>query len=245
MSGVYSINPLLYQKNRPVYQQDLFEFIYRHVNNFDLAWDCATGNGQAVLNLHKKFKKIIASDIDQKQLDFAHDFENVEYHCFAEKIPILENESVDLVTVATAIHWLDQKKFFKESDRVLKKGGILAVWGYDGKSLHQDLDEVLDNIIKDYLDPYYSHHIQIAFDKYRAVEYPYDAIETPDFYVEIEFSYEQLVNYILSWSSSQNYMLKQKKSPLPLFEKMLKSAWGDLNQTKNLKWDIHTYIGRK
>lgn len=42
----------------------------------------------------------------------------------------LDNETVDLITVGQALHWLDVSKFYKEVERVLKKKGILAVYGY-------------------------------------------------------------------------------------------------------------------
>ena len=47
----------------------------------------------------------------------------------AEELP-LEDESVSLVTCATSIHWLDQEKFYRECDRVLIPGGVIAVYCY-------------------------------------------------------------------------------------------------------------------
>ncbi len=38
----------------------------------------------------------------------------------------LADQSVDLVTVAQALHWLDLEPFLKEARRVLVPGGVLA-----------------------------------------------------------------------------------------------------------------------
>lgn len=44
----------------------------------------------------------------------------------AESLP-LESNSVDLMTVVTAIHWFDAQPFLLETRRVLQPGGTLAV----------------------------------------------------------------------------------------------------------------------
>jgi ubiquinone/menaquinone biosynthesis C-methylase UbiE len=45
---------------------------------------------------------------------------------YAEKTELKDN-SVDLVVVAEALHWLEIDKFFAECDRILKPGGVIAV----------------------------------------------------------------------------------------------------------------------
>jgi ubiquinone/menaquinone biosynthesis C-methylase UbiE len=37
---------------------------------------------------------------------------------------------VDLVTVASAIHWFDLDRFYAEVRRVVKPGGAIAAWTY-------------------------------------------------------------------------------------------------------------------
>lgn len=44
----------------------------------------------------------------------------------AEELP-LPDGCVDLLTVATAVHWFDQSKFLAEASRVLKPGGCMAL----------------------------------------------------------------------------------------------------------------------
>jgi hypothetical protein len=44
---LFSENAADYSAYRPDYPDQLFEFIFSHVKDFDTAWDCGTGNGQA------------------------------------------------------------------------------------------------------------------------------------------------------------------------------------------------------
>jgi hypothetical protein len=54
-----------YSFYRPVYPDGLFEFLSEITRHKNLAWDCATGNGQAAIGICKYFKKVIASDVSK------------------------------------------------------------------------------------------------------------------------------------------------------------------------------------
>ena len=71
MKDLFSKQAATYAQFRPNYPDDLFDFILQNVDNKQIAWDCATGNGQAAKVLAPHFDKIYATDISQKQLDNA------------------------------------------------------------------------------------------------------------------------------------------------------------------------------
>src|SRR5919107_2952264 len=109
----FSFKSKEYSFSRPTYPAELFEFISNITPNKNLAWDCGTGNGQAAIGLCKYFKKVIASDASKNQIDNKFKRENILYHVFpAEDAANLSNDSVDLVTVATAVHWFNFKRFY-------------------------------------------------------------------------------------------------------------------------------------
>lgn len=60
-------------------------------------------------------------------MKFLQNTERIKYQLGNAEETNLQNNSVDLITVASALHWLDHDKFFKECDRILKPGGTLAV----------------------------------------------------------------------------------------------------------------------
>lgn len=120
-----------YSFSRPLYPDGLFEFLSEITLHKNLAWDCATGNGQAAIGICKYFKKVIASDVSKSQIKYRFYRDNIAYDVFpAEKSRIKDN-SVDLITVAQAAHWFDLTKFYQEVKRVSNgNDGIIAIWSY-------------------------------------------------------------------------------------------------------------------
>jgi len=47
-----------------------------------------------------------------------------------EDLSYLEDGSVDVLTCAMAMHWFNEETFYPQVKRVLKPGGVLAVFGY-------------------------------------------------------------------------------------------------------------------
>lgn len=69
----------------------------------------------------------------------------------AEDLPF-PDDSVDLLTAASAAHWFDQSRFLAEASRVLKPRGCMALLCYtlDNTRLHyQDCGERLNQLHKE------------------------------------------------------------------------------------------------
>src|SRR5687768_4815563 len=118
MNDYFSTQSEIYANARPIYPAALFEFITGLCEEKKLAWDCGTGNGQTAAALAEYFEKVIATDISENQIANARQKPNITYKVEASENPSLESNSADLITVATALHWMDIGKFFLEADRV-------------------------------------------------------------------------------------------------------------------------------
>jgi ubiquinone/menaquinone biosynthesis C-methylase UbiE len=116
----------LYAAHRPRYPRALFEHHIELVEARDLCWDCATGQGQAALALSEWFDRVIATDASEEQLKQAPAHPKVEFRKALAERSGLADRSVDLITVATAIHWFDFDAFHAEVRRVAKPGAVLA-----------------------------------------------------------------------------------------------------------------------
>ena len=112
-----------YAQFRPRYPQQLYAYLSEQTPDHHLAWDCATGSGQAALGLAQHFKRVAAVDAGLGQLRQAAAHPRVRYMAArAEHIP-LETGCTDLVTAAMAVHWFDFDIFYQEVRRVLRPGG--------------------------------------------------------------------------------------------------------------------------
>ena len=125
-----------YEAYRPTYPDALFSYLASLVPAHDLAWDCATGNGQAALGLTPHFRAIVATRRQSPAARPGFHSKQITYVVApADRTP-LPDGSVDLVTVASAFHWLDFPRFYAEVRRVAKPDGILAAWGYKVTKRH-------------------------------------------------------------------------------------------------------------
>src|SRR5690606_34767150 len=106
----------------------MFTFLSSLATNHNLAWDCGTGNGQSAVSLANYFKKVYATDPSAEQISNAALNPKITYKVEKAESSSLINNSVDLITVAQALHWFDFEKFYSEVKRVLKPEGIIAVW---------------------------------------------------------------------------------------------------------------------
>lgn len=214
-----------YAGYRPGYPDELFSFLYGHCQEFDNVWDCATGNGQAAVELANKFQQVYATDISRKQLDNTTLRENIYYSVGrAEQTSFTEN-TFDLVTVAQALHWFDHNVFFKEVQRVCKPDALFAAWGY---GLIRCNDEVINNIIDQFYygitGPYWDTERKHVDEHYRSITIPFNEISCPEFHIKYQWSYEQLSGYFNTWSSVQHYIKANNANPVALIaEELLQS----------------------
>jgi ubiquinone/menaquinone biosynthesis C-methylase UbiE len=119
-----------YATARPTYPDELFAWLANHTPAREFAWGCACGSGQATLDLARYFAKVVGTDASAEQLAGAPVHPDIEWRKAPAEQSGLADASVDLVVVAQAFHWFDQPRFVDEALRVLKPGGILAVWSY-------------------------------------------------------------------------------------------------------------------
>ena len=101
-----------YTQFRPRYPRELFQYLATAGDGHARAWDCGTGNGQAAVVLAEFFDEVVATDASSRQIAEAEPHPRVKYVVApAEACPI-EPNSVDVVTVAQALHWFDLPRFY-------------------------------------------------------------------------------------------------------------------------------------
>src|SRR5262245_12854005 len=106
-----------YADFRPHYPAELFDYLATLVPNTHLVWDCAAGNGQATVDLAKRFHRVIATDASREQIASATQRPGIDYRVASAESSGLPDDSVGLLTVAQALHWFNFEKFYTEVNR--------------------------------------------------------------------------------------------------------------------------------
>lgn len=233
-----------YARYRPVYPTALFDYIMLFVQSRERAWDCATGNGQAAVQLCRYFKKVDATDISLSQLAHAVEKENIIYsNCPAEHTAFTEN-SFDLITVAQAYHWLHWKQFAEEATRVAKPGAVIAVWTYG--LLNSD-DQKLNDLVKYFygsiVGAYWDKERIYVDEAYATVDFDFAALPGGEFSIQVNWSRAELTGYLESWSAVQKYKIKNQSSPIEVIKEELCRLW-DQNEIKSFSFPLYLKMGR-
>jgi cyclopropane fatty-acyl-phospholipid synthase-like methyltransferase len=143
-----------YAEHRWGYPPKMMEDLVGLCPDRSLALDCGTGTGQVPAMLSASFEKVIGIDQSAEQIQHAHQGENIEYRVnAAEDLRFLGDASVSIITVGTAFHWFRQDEFLREARRVLKPGGLLAIFGIRAPSL-KDNRAALESLLKEQIFPH-------------------------------------------------------------------------------------------
>ena len=233
-----------YARYRPSYPDALFAYLASIVPGHGLAWDCGTGNGQAALALAAYFNRVLATDAsaDQIQLAFAH--QRVEYRVEPAEQVSLDSGTVDLVTVAIALHWFEFDSFYREVRRVLKPGGILAVWAYHLPQIDPQVDRLLAKYYYETLAGYWAEQVRYLDQRYRTLPFPFFELEPPAFEMVTQWNLSQVGGFLNSWSATRKYLNQLGAHPVKLIWPDLAAVWGPPEDLRTLHWPLYLRVGK-
>ncbi len=234
-----------YAKYRPTYPPELFEYLNSIADNHNRAWDSAAGNGQAALGLTPFFDEIIATDASERQIINAAQHPKIKYRVAPSESSGIEPNSVNLITVATVIHWFNLEKFYTEVKRVAFRGGVIAVWNYAEADVNKDMDEIIN---KKYLYEIIGSYAALEFwrgiNMDKDIDFPFQRIDTPEFKITRNWDLHDYLNFIMTWSPTQEYIKVNNSNPLEIIFDEVKTAWGDENEKKFITWKLKLKAGR-
>ena len=218
----------LYALYRPGYPEELFLYIFQFLHSKEIAWDCATGNGQAAKVLSKFFQKVEASDISRGQIAKAFKKENIQYSLCPAEQTIYPDNYFDLITVATAYHWLKWKAFKKEVDRVAKPGAIIAIWAYNLlKTKDPQINSIIEYFYHELMAGYWEPERRYVDENYSTVEFDFEELPSKTWEMELNWSRDHFLGYLESWSAVQTYIQKNNSNPVQLIQDEITAVWGE------------------
>jgi SAM-dependent methyltransferase len=234
-----------YADFRPRYPKSLFAWLASLVPRHALAWDCASGSGQASIDLATHFERVVATDASQAQVDAAIAHARIEYRVAPAESSGLPNTSVDLITVAQALHWFNLASFYNEVRRVLRPGGVLAVWTYGVLTVEgAEVDSLVQCFYHDTVGPYWPFERAHVEDGYRSLPFPFAEIAAPCFSMEASWTLFELLGYIRSWSATHRFSEAKGFDPVISLEKQLAPLWGAPELRRHMAWPLSLRAGR-
>jgi len=241
----FSDRAALYATFRPLYPDSLFALLAGLTPNHRVALDCGTGNGQAALGLVNHFERVIAIDPSTEQVNRAAPHPRIEYRVSAAESIALPDASVDLVTAAQSLHWIDAAAFFSEARRLLNARGVIALWGYGDPGLDsKPLDETLREFNRGTLERYWFPERKLLLDGYQTIPFPFDEIALVPMELEMRWTLAELVGYLRTWSATARFVAERGFDPVVEVEQSLSKDWGDVRQPRLVRWPLYIRAGR-
>jgi SAM-dependent methyltransferase len=156
-------NAQIYAEFRPRYPENLLEELrFRTIGDHgELLIDWGCGTGEVTLPLSLYFDSVRAVDVGADRISIAEEnaqkkgVENVEWHIGRAEDLEIATESCDLITCASAFHWMDRELLSERAFRGLRNGGSLAIAGGGGDDIwsgSKDWHEVARACLVKYLE---------------------------------------------------------------------------------------------
>jgi SAM-dependent methyltransferase len=232
-----------YARYRPTYPDGLFEAIANAAPARDVAWDVGCGNGQASLALANYFGHVEASDASADQIAAATQHPRVRYTVSPAEAPTLADRSVDAILVAQALHWFDHEKFYAAVRRVAKPNALIVAAMYDLAEITPEIDHAIHTFYRGDIGPYWPGDRRHIDTHYRSIPWPFTPVTLVVPPMTLNWSLDDLLFYLSTWSAVKRYMADGHSDPLPALRTQLAPLWGN-TPMRTIRWTLHTLAGR-
>ncbi|CAA7397224.1 unnamed protein product [Spirodela intermedia] len=257
MADIFETQAKIYAETRMKYPREWFALLAALTPHHGVAWDAGTGNGQAAVGLADHYDRVVATDVSEGQLRHAVPHPKIRYIHTPISMPeddlvakLGGEDSVDLVTVATALHWFDLDKFYPVVERVLRKpGGVMAVWSYREMRVSPSFDALIQRLIAS-AEPFSNPNSRHIFEEYRNLPFPFDGVgvgaegEPVALEMKMNASFEWILRLLRTWSIV-NIAKKQGINLLPAeVVEELEKAWGGRSLIREVTFPSFMIAGK-
>lgn len=233
-----------YARFRPKYPKELFGYLGSISPGRSTAWDCATGSGQAAADLAGHFQEVIATDISEAMLGQAPPHERITYRKADATASGIADHSIDLVTVANAMHWFHGDAFDREVRRVLKPAGVIAAWSFAYANIDPVVDRLIRKVHNEIVDPFWITPNRFVEHGYKDLPFNFERVDAPAFRMVGRLDLGGIEGYMRTWSASVKYHAAHGIDPVGLVHDELLKAWGAADTIRPVHWQLNLLVGR-
>lgn len=223
-----------YAAFRPTYPKHVVASIRTLAPQAKVLIDVGAGTGQLTAQIQRDFPLAVGVDPSLSQTKAAAAGVPM-VTATAESLPFAD-DSVDAITVAQAIHWVDVPAFLKEARRVARPGALLWIVSYGVAQL--DPGGKLESVFSDfYWGPFHRFwepQRALVDDELRSVEPLIPGVVRSEEFLDKEMTCSQFVGYLNTWSSARS---PEARAELDDFVADLSQQWDD-DKTRLVRWPL-------
>lgn len=221
----FQTDPQRYQRVRPTYPAALFTWLAEHTVGRERAWDVATGTGQAAVPLTDHFREVYATDKYEGPVAAATHHRRITYRVEAAEQCSLPDASVNLVTVAAGLHWLNAEAFGTELRRVLRPEGLFAAWTYTNVPSNEEMAALFEHYGRAVIGADWTMALADVRNGYTQIDLPGEPIAAPPFHATTTLDLEGTRDLLRSWSGAIAYARRTHLDPTAQIVDRLEIAW--------------------
>jgi ubiquinone/menaquinone biosynthesis C-methylase UbiE len=208
------------------------------------ALDTGAGNGQVASALAPLVKRLYASDLAYSQISAMPPQPNALRYVSRAERSCLPDHHLDLLTCAQSLHWFDVPAFHAEAARIVKPGGVVAIWTYALPRGSAAVSAVIDAIYAATASHWPADRVHVDT-KYAAFPFPYTPIAYTPPPMTAVFDLPRLVGYLGTWSGVQRAIKAGIPDPVAAHAAALAAAWAaDPVTQQTITFDTTVFIGR-
>ncbi|QUS56638.1 class I SAM-dependent methyltransferase [Pseudovibrio brasiliensis] len=234
-----------YAKYRPTYPLELVEFLAAQCEHHELAVDVGCGTGQFSALIARHFQQVLATDVSASQIENAAPVPNIDFAVEPAERCSAKSDSVDLIVAAQAAHWFDLPSFYQEVRRIAVPGSVLALVSYGVLSIdNAECNDRFRQFYYDEIGPYWPAERQHVDNGYASFDFPFEELSYPAMSIERDWTQEQFLGYVHTWSSIKAAAKEGKANLMDSFAEELAGLWGDPQERRKISWPIAMRLGR-
>jgi hypothetical protein len=187
---------------------------------------------------------VIATEPSQTQIDAALAHPRVTYRKEPAEHSSLGDASVDLAVAAQAAHWFEWPRYVAEVERVARPGALVALVSYGILRVAGDAGRAIAHYYRDVVGSYWPAGREHVENGYRDLGWPWPAVEAPAIAMTAEWTRDELVGYVLTWSATVKLVDAVGPGPVEEFRAELAKHWPD-DERRTVTWPLALRFARR